>query len=71
MKRKFSGSLMRYEREKECGYTLQKLADLMGVNWQSVLRWESNKVKPNADYVALIADCLGCDINDLYEIIEQ
>lgn len=52
------------------GFTQQDLSDLSGINIKSIAVYEQNPEKMNKaslESAAILADCLGCMIEDLIE----
>lgn len=47
--------------------TVRELAAAMGVYTQVVKDWECETYLPHARELPLLAQALGCEINDLYE----
>jgi transcriptional regulator with XRE-family HTH domain len=45
--------------------TQKELAEKIGVPQQNISRWETGEVIPKIDKLKLIAEVLGCTINDL------
>ncbi|MEX1003588.1 MAG: helix-turn-helix domain-containing protein [Crocinitomicaceae bacterium] len=50
------------ERRKLLGITQQDLADLAGVNINTVIRIEGNKINPSIEVVSSIAEILGMEL---------
>ncbi len=48
------------------GFTMTELAVRMGVSVATVSRWESGEDSPAAPRLPLLADTLGCTIDQLY-----
>jgi len=48
------------------GFTMTELADRMGVSVATVSRWENGEDSPAAPRLPLLADTLGCTIDQLY-----
>ena len=59
------------------GTTKTWLADQMGLKRAQIQNWSTNnengeaKVQPSIGYVLKMAKVLNCEIEDLYEIIEE
>ncbi|CAG5086059.1 helix-turn-helix domain-containing protein [Parvicella tangerina] len=49
-------------RRKTLGITQQDLADLAGVNINTVIRIEGAKINPTVEVVSAIADVLGMEL---------
>lgn len=43
------------------------MAELLGVKYQSISKWENGTTMPDTAMLPKIADCLGCTIDDLFE----
>ncbi len=54
-------------KRKEVGWTQEKLAHSIGVQPNTVWRWESGKSTPNVDTVKKIASLFHCTIDELLE----
>lgn len=52
-------------REK-MGMTQRKLGETIGVDCSTVAKWESEIALPNAMKLPLLAQTLGCTIDELY-----
>ena len=48
------------------GLTMTELAGKLGVSVPTVSRWESGEDSPAAPRLPLLADALGCSIDQLY-----
>ena len=48
------------------GFTMSELAGKMGVSIATVSRWENGEDSPAAHRLPLLADTLGCSIDQLY-----
>lgn len=53
-------------KRKEAGVSQTQLAEICGVSQAAVAAWESGAKNPTADKLPIIADALGCSIDDLY-----
>lgn len=51
---------------KAAGFTMTELAVRMGVSVATISRWESGEDAPAAPRLPLLADTLGCSIDQLY-----
>ena len=47
------------------GYTLQSLAEKVGINYNTINQYELGIHAPRADNLRLIADALECDISEI------
>lgn len=54
------------EFREATGMTMTELAGKMGVNVSTVYRWEIGEDIPSAARLPLLADTLGCSIDQLY-----
>lgn len=54
-------------RRKRAGYTQKDFAEAMGVTQSVVARYETGEAWPSAANLPMMADLLGCSIDDLYE----
>ena len=50
---------------KACGLTIKDLARKVGTSANTVVLWENGKVTPPAPKALLLAETLGCTVNDL------
>ena len=55
---------LKHFREK-CGISQKKLADLIGVQENTVWRWENNKATPSVDAIPTTANALGITESEL------
>ena len=55
-----------YILRKQKGLTQEQLAEIMGVSYQAVSKWENEKSLPEASILPLLADTLGCSIDMLF-----
>jgi len=59
-------------RLKECrdirGVSQKALAQTIGVNETTIIRWEKGQTSPTVAQVAKLCSALGCDIGDLMTI---
>lgn len=51
---------------EEAGFTMTELAGRMGVSVATVYRWENGEDAPASTRLPLLADTLGCTIDQLY-----
>ncbi|CAN5803736.1 hypothetical protein BH24GEM1_BH24GEM1_20180 [soil metagenome] len=49
---------LRFEREQR-GWTLAEMADVLGVHWNTVARWERGDMTPSALVQKAVRDTLG------------
>lgn len=63
MKLQFGDNLKRFRKEKEV--TQEKLADILGVSFQSVSRWELGICYPDLELLPIIANYFGVTIDVL------
>lgn len=54
------------EFREAAGMTMTDLAGRMGVNVSTVYRWDIGEDIPSAARLPLLADALGCSIDQLY-----
>lgn len=54
------------EFREAAGLTMTDLAGRMGVNVSTVYRWDTDEDIPSAARLPLLADTLGCSIDQLY-----
>lgn len=54
------------EKRKEKNLSQCELAQKVGVNQTAVSQWERGATMPSLDKAALIANALGCTIDELY-----
>lgn len=47
------------------GYTLQALADKVGINYNTINQYELGIHAPRADNLRLIAEALECELTDI------
>lgn len=57
------GNNMRLARKKT-NLTLMKLAELSGISYQAINRYEIDKTMPGIDKVEILADVLGISIDE-------
>lgn len=66
----FSGKRLR-ERRKALGVSGELLAVKVGRSLYSISGYEAGRSTPSAEVVGRMADALGCDPGDFYEVIER
>ena len=54
------------EYREKCGLTKTELAQIMGVDFAAVSRWETGEAMPRASELPKLADLFGCTIDELY-----
>jgi DNA-binding XRE family transcriptional regulator len=54
---------------RELGMTQQALADRLHVSRTAVLNWERRGNQPSAPVLPLLAQVIGCKIEDLYDTL--
>ena len=55
-----------YNFRKQKGLTQEKLAEIMGVSYQAVSKWENEKSLPDVSVLPLLAKTFGCSIDALF-----
>lgn len=63
---KFICSNIKRER-KAHGLTMQKVADRMGVEYQSIFNFECGRSLPRPQNLCDLAECIGCDVMDFFK----
>lgn len=58
-----------YNLRKEQGISQEKLEEKTGVSRQTVHKWESDAAQPTAENMALLAEALGADQNELIRLL--
>ena len=53
---------------KERNLTQEKLADLIGISFQAISKWERGDSFPDVTTLPIIADFFGCTIDDLFGV---
>ncbi len=53
-------------KRKEKNLSQSELAQMIGVNQTAVSQWERGATMPTLDKAAMIANALGCTIDELY-----
>lgn len=64
----FSSDHLRRARQ-EAGLTQERLADLVGVSWRSVSRWETGEGAPSVEVLVRIAEATGKRIDYFIEAL--
>ncbi len=54
-------------RRKNAAITQVELANILHVSQSTISAWESGENYPTADKLPIIAEALGCTIDDLYK----
>jgi len=58
---------MQIRKHREAaGLTMTELAGKLGVNVSTVYRWETGEDTPSTHRLPILADTLGCTIDQLY-----
>ena len=65
----FSETLRRMREEK--GLSQKQLGKLVFVNHSTIARWERGSRLPDAAMILRLANCLGVDVNTLFQIAAQ
>ena len=65
----FASTLRKLREEK--GLSQKELGQLLFVNHSTVARWESATRLPDASMIPRIANCLGEDVNALFQLVTQ
>jgi len=61
------GNAVKIRKFREAaGLTMTELAGKLGVNVSTVYRWETGEDTPSSPRLPLLADTLGCTIDQLY-----
>lgn len=66
----FSGQRLK-ERRKAAGVSGERLAVDTGRSLYSISAYEAGRSVPSAEQVARMADALGCEPGDFYEVVEK
>lgn len=53
-------------REK-ANLTQMQLAEIIDIDRSTVAKWETGEASPRADKLPLLAEALGCKIDDLFD----
>ena len=64
MKKSFGEALKQLRIQQ--GLSRRQLADAIHVDRSSIARWETDQRMPNLDYIALLSDCLGTNMGELF-----
>ena len=51
---------------KARGFTQEQLADMLGISFQAVSKWENNANTPDISLLPMIAKALGTSIDQLF-----
>lgn len=70
MRHTFSGQRLRKHR-KAAGMSGERLAVEVGRSLYSVAAYEAGRSTPSAEVVARMADAIGCEVGDFYEVVEK
>ena len=65
----FARTLRKLREEK--GFTQKQLGQQMFVNHSTVARWENASRLPDATMICRLANCLGVDVNELFQLAAQ
>ena len=55
------------EFRKQQGLSQEGLGDALGVSRQAVSKWERVECYPDITFLPVIADLLGCSVNDFFQ----
>ena len=55
-------------RRVALGFRRERVAVALDRSAETVKLWESGRVTPNAGQLARLADLLGCDVADFFEV---
>ena len=66
----FSGKRLR-ELRKTAGFSGERLAVDVGRSLYSISGYEAGRSVPSAEVLGRLADALGCDPGDFYEVVER
>ena len=66
----FSGERLKQARLRS-GFSQVELGKQLGVAYQQIARWETQKVPPSSDTLARLAQILGCTADWLLELVDQ
>ena len=64
------GNSIKYLR-KEKDITQEELADILGVSYQSVSRWETGACYPDMELLPVISDFFGVTVDQLLGVNEK
>lgn len=70
MRHQFSGQRLR-ERRKAARVPGERLAYESGRSLYSIAAYESGRSVPSAEVVARMADVLGCEPGDFFEVVDK
>jgi transcriptional regulator with XRE-family HTH domain len=59
------------KRRKAVGHTQESLAELLGVDRSTIVRWESGVTEPTPVYRPKIAETLGLSLEELDRILTE
>ena len=59
------------ELRKKNDLTQEKLADLLGVTYQSVSRWEKGTTYPDLELLPAISEILGISVDELLGMLQK
>lgn len=59
-----SEKLKTYRSENKV--TQQQLAELLGISCQAISKWERGECYPDISLLPLIADAIGCKVDDFF-----
>ena len=59
-----SQKIKEYRSKKKV--TQKELAELLGVSCQSISKWEREECYPDISLLPLIAECIGCPVDDFF-----
>ncbi len=65
----FARTLRKLREEK--GFSQKQLGQQMFVNHSTVARWENASRLPDATMICRLANCLGVDVNELFQLAAQ
>ena len=65
----FNKNLRRIRLQK--GLSQKQLADYLCISPQSVSKWEKGEALPSIEYLPILAECLGCDINAFFAPVQE
>lgn len=53
------------------GLSQKQVADHLNVSPQSISKWEKGEALPSIEFLPKMAECLDCEINDLFAVIPE
>lgn len=59
-----AANILKYR--KKSGLSQEKLANKLGITFQSVSKWENAKAAPDITFLPIMADIFGCYIDELF-----